>query len=401
MDYGGGTSYTGSNAIAIIPDASGPPGRDSWLPGGSDQLLWATDEDYRAWSGDASADAGFNSAYDGRQSQSRAGSEQPPGKRSRNSQGDSQGNNRSTSSKAIGKMFFKTKLCCKFRAGTCPYITNCNFAHGIEELRKPPPNWQEIVAAHEEGSEAREERQIPTMSSSIVIGDSERSYKGRRCKKFYTEEGCPYGDTCTFIHDEQSKARESVAISLSPTVGGSGYGGGANGSTQKPSNWKTRICNKWEMTGYCPFGSKCHFAHGAAGMTDYLIMMSYNENLREDLRCISFILELYKRIDLPSGTINIVASELHRYGGGLMETEGRDVSSATPDSKQAGTLTKAPSDASVASSISVPHADMYHIGVPSQRSAGSIQRQGQRSVEKWKGPDKISKIYGDWIDDIE
>jgi hypothetical protein len=34
---------------------------------------------------------------------------------------------------------------------------------------------------------------------------------------------------------------------------------------QKPSNWKTRICNKWEMTGYCPFGSKCHFAHGAAG----------------------------------------------------------------------------------------------------------------------------------------
>nr|XP_018682265.1 PREDICTED: zinc finger CCCH domain-containing protein 56 [Musa acuminata subsp. malaccensis] len=357
MDYGGGTSYPGSNAIAIIPDASGPPGRDSWLPGGSDQLLWATDEDYRAWSGDASADAGFNSAYDGRQSQSRAGSEQPPGKRSRNSQGDSQGNNRSTSSKAIGKMFFKTKLCCKFRAGTCPYITNCNFAHGIEELRKPPPNWQEIVAAHEEGSEAREERQIPTMSSSIVIGDSERSYKGRRCKKFYTEEGCPYGDTCTFIHDEQSKARESVAISLSPTVGGSGYGGGANGSTQKPSNWKTRICNKWEMTGYCPFGSKCHFAHGAA--------------------------------------------ELHRYGGGLMETEGRDVSSATPDSKQAGTLTKAPSDASVASSISVPHADMYHIGVPSQRSAGSLQRQGQRSVEKWKGPDKISKIYGDWIDDIE
>ncbi|THU74538.1 hypothetical protein C4D60_Mb04t34430 [Musa balbisiana] len=360
MDYGGGAAYPSSNAIAIVPDLSGPPGRDSWPPTGIDQLVWATDEDYRAWNGDPSADAGSNSAYDGRQSQSRAGSEQPPGKRARNSQGDSHGGNRTSSSRAIGKMFFKTKLCCKFRAGTCPYITNCNFAHGIVELRKPPPNWQEIVAAHEEGSELREERQIPTVSSSIAIGDSERSHKGRRCKKFYTEEGCPYGDSCTFVHDEQSKSRESVAISLSPTVGGGsggGYGGGANGSPQKPSNWKTRICNKWEMTGYCPFGSKCHFAHGAA--------------------------------------------ELHRYGGGLTENEVRDVSLATSDSKQAGTLTKAPIDTSVASSLPGPLSDLYHMGVPSQRSAGVIQRQVQRSVEKWKGPDKISKIYGDWIDDIE
>ena len=145
----------------------------------------------------------------------------------------------------------------------------------IEELRKPPPNWQEIVAAHEEATEQREEHQIPIMTSgSVVVGDGGgsgsqrgRAYKGRHCKKFYTEEGCPYGDACTFLHDEQSKARESVAISLSPTVGSGGYNPTTvtGGMVQKPSNWKTRICNKWEMTGYCPFGSKCHFAHGAAG----------------------------------------------------------------------------------------------------------------------------------------
>lgn len=96
-----------------------------------------------------------------------------------------------------------------------------------------------------------------------------------------------------------------------------------------------------------------------------------------------------------------MASELHRYGGGLTENEVRDVSLATSDSKQAGTLTKAPIDTSVASSLPGPPSDLYHMGVPSQRSAGVIQRQVQRSVEKWKGPDKISKIYGDWIDDIE
>ena len=272
-------------------------GPDSWS--GGDHAMWATEEDYRAWSNNSNGDdtPSTNSNYDQRQSQSRSGSE-PPSKKSRNSQ-DVTSSNRS---KAIGKMFFKTKLCCKFRAGTCPYITNCNFAHSIEELRRPPPNWQEIVAAHEEErTEPREEYQIPSLGSSGYVGETQRSYKGRHCKKFYTEEGCPYGDNCTFLHDEQSKNRESVAISLGPGgygggggggggggSGGSGGGGGGGGSASaggaggsvggaqnvKPSNWKTRICNKWELTGYCPFGSKCHFAHGAAGMSGFALFHS-------------------------------------------------------------------------------------------------------------------------------
>nr|XP_010941240.2 zinc finger CCCH domain-containing protein 56 [Elaeis guineensis] len=348
MDYS-------SNAIEIIPEATGP---EPWAQASNDQAIWATEDDYRSWSGEPSADTVSNPAYGDRQSQSqsRAGSEQPPSKKPRNSL---EGNGSTSKSRAIGKMFFKTKLCCKFRAGTCPYITNCNFAHGMEELRKPPPNWQEIVAA-QEGMEPREEHQIPILTSSNLGGDGQRSYKGRHCKKFYTEEGCPYGDTCTFLHDEQSKARESVAISLSPTVGGSGYGGGSNGSSQKPSNWKTRICNKWEMTGYCPFGSKCHFAHGTA--------------------------------------------ELHRYGGGLVEMEGRDTPSVATDSKQAGASTRAPTETVVASMTSVPHADVYHMGGPSQRSTVVSQRQGLgqgQRLQKWKGPDKISRIYGDWIDESE
>jgi len=273
MDY--------TNAIHIIPDAAGP---DAWTNAatstGGDAAIWATEDDYRQWNADP--------GYGDRNPSSRAGSEQPPpGKKARGGGGgsgsDGGGGSCTSKSRAIGKMFFKTKLCCKFRAGTCPYVTNCNFAHGMEELRKPPPNWQEIVAAHEEATEQREEHQIPIMTSgSVVAGDSGgggsqggRAYKGRHCKKFYTEEGCPYGDACTFLHDEQSKARESVAISLSPTVGGGGYNAAAsaNGAmVQKPSNWKTRICNKWEMTGYCPFGSKCHFAHGSAG--ESLVHMS-------------------------------------------------------------------------------------------------------------------------------
>ncbi|KAF5460329.1 hypothetical protein F2P56_020207 [Juglans regia] len=360
--------FSSGNVVQVIT-GSGP---DSWS--GGDHAIWATEDDYRAWNNNGDDTMSTNSNYDQRQSQSRSGSE-PPNKKSRNSQ-DVTSSNRS---KAIGKMFFKTKLCCKFRAGTCPYITNCNFAHSIEELRRPPPNWQDIVAAHEEekavvSSEPREEYQIPSLGSSNYVVETQRSFKGRHCKKFYTEEGCPYGENCTFLHDEQSKNRESVAISLGPGgyggggisggggssgggVGGGAAAGSASGQNAKPSNWKTRICNKWELTGYCPFGSKCHFAHGAA--------------------------------------------ELHRYGGGLVEGDTRDSSSAPTDSKQGGVPSKTPAETLVASVPSVPHSDVYHIGVPSQRSCVAIQRPGQRTHQKWKGPDKISRIYGDWIDDIE
>lgn len=264
------------NVVQIVVGNGG--GADNWMPNPSDSSMWATEDDYRVWNdataGDASTPSNSNSSF------------QQPNKKSRTNSQDV-----NSKSKAIGKMFFKTKLCCKFRNGTCPYITNCNFAHSIEELRRPPANWQEIVAAHEEEkasdvvSVPREEFQIPSLGSSSFVVETQRSYKGRHCKKFYTEEGCPYGDSCTFLHDEQSKNRESVAISLGPGGyggggGGGGCGGGASGaagapaagannggnSNVKPSNWKTRICNKWELTGYCPFGNKCHFAHGAQGM---------------------------------------------------------------------------------------------------------------------------------------
>ncbi|KAL3622116.1 hypothetical protein CASFOL_033527 [Castilleja foliolosa] len=319
MDYPRDNGFSGGNVVQVL---SGNTINENQA-GLTDSAIWATEDEYGMWNAESV--------------------NEPPNKRSKTPQSaDSTPSNRS---KAIGKMFYKTKLCCKFRAGTCPYITNCNFAHSIEELRKPPPNWQEIVSAHggeEEERGPREQFQIPILG---VSDEAQRSYKGRHCKKFYTEEGCPYGESCTFMHDEQSRARESVVISLGP----SGYGGNNSGSGSavlKGSNWKTRICNKWEMTGYCPFGSKCHFAHGSA--------------------------------------------ELNNYSGGQIESEVKDVS--TQDAKQGALPAKTWVDGVV------HHSDGYHT---SQRLSNAVQKDGRRSSQKWKGPDKISKIYGDWIDDLE
>ncbi|VVB02196.1 unnamed protein product [Arabis nemorensis] len=214
-----------------------------------------------------------------------------------------------------------TKLCCKFRAGTCPYVANlCHFAHSAEELRRPP------------SGESREEFKIPA--------ESGRSYKGRHCKKFYSGEGCPYGESCTFLHDDASRNRESFAISLGPR----GYGADV-AQIVKPPNWKTRICNKWEITGYCPFGANCHFAHGA--------------------------------------------SELHRFGGGLEGEDNKIGTSTTSVTKQTG-------QAETVTNLVSP-------GVLSQRTSSAVTQKpnGVRTQRKWKGPDKISRVYGDWIDDIE
>lgn len=84
-----------------------------------------------------------------------------------------------------------------------------------------------------------------------------------------------------------------------------------------------------------------------------------------------------------------------------MEGDARESSSAPPDNKQGGVPSKTPADTVVVSVPLVPHSDVYHLGVPSQRSSIVNQRPGQRAHQKWKGPDKISRIYGDWIDEIE
>lgn len=93
-------------------------------------------------------------------------------------------------------------------------------------------------------------------------------------------------------------------------------------------------------------------------------------------------------------------TELHKFGGGLAEGEGKDCASAAASNISQVKATE--------NTGAGPNGDVYNlgsgvgVGVPIQRSSCSIpQRTGERPIQKWKGPDKISKIYGDWIDDIE
>eukprot|EP01018_Ginkgo_biloba_P039729 Gb_32150 [translate_table: standard] len=145
-----------------------------------------------------------------------------------------------------GKFLQKTKLCTRFETGTCTFNANCNFAHGLEELRKPPFGFEGGSRGSNPGS-----------------GPSPRFHKTRPCK-FFLEGNCPYRDRCNFLHDGEQR-QQSIG-------GGVNEGRGVTpvrGPSARPLSWKTKLCMKWENSQHCDFGDKCHFAHGVAELQKY------------------------------------------------------------------------------------------------------------------------------------
>lgn len=283
----------------------------------------------------------------------------PPFKRARNSE-ESQSNSspyppmntrmippNAPINKGISNIFFKTRLCAKFKMGLCRNGENCNFAHGIEDMRQPPPNWQELV-----GLRDNEDRS----SSGNWEDDQKIIHRMKLCKKFYNGEECPYGDRCNFLHEDPAKYRddlgrfrESSAISIGttppPVINGNVSSNSEDSrvvnsvsdpsrvNMMKPVYWKTKLCNKWEQTGHCPFGEKCHFAHGNAEL---------------------------------------------QASSGRVETEALNVALQTKP--QVAAIDSLPSATSVA--------------------AFDEDVQGKKCVLKRKGLKKINRIYGDWLDDL-
>ncbi|OMO81277.1 Zinc finger, CCCH-type [Corchorus capsularis] len=258
--------------------------------------------------------------------------------------------------KGTTNIFFKTRMCAKFRMGACRNGEGCNFAHGVEDLRQPPPNWQELVGGREEerpaGNWDDDQRIIQRM---------------KLCKKFYNGEECPYGDRCNFLHEDPSKFRddsgrfrECSAISIGTTAPPTGpvippdqlevnrpvivsntvsdaFRGGNN---MKPVYWKTKLCVKWETTGYCPFGDKCHFAHGH--------------------------------------------TELQGFGG---RVDGDLGNSGMPRNGSISTKIY---------NLPVNDAPPVTATIPSINE----ETQAKKCLFKWKGARKINRIYGDWLDDM-
>ncbi|CAN6811415.1 unnamed protein product [Brassica oleracea] len=282
--------------------------------------------------------------------------------------------------KGTANIFYKTRMCVKFKSGACRNGELCNFAHGMEDLRQPPSNWQEIVGPPVQDREKERERE---RLSSVSGGNNSNNggnweddqkiiLRMKLCRKFCFGEECPYGDRCNFIHEdlskfreENGKLRESLAISVvdplsvengvvaSHQVEVNRQGGvpapvpapaplNNGGGGVKTVFWKTRLCGKFEK-GQCPFGDNCHFAHGQA--------------------------------------------ELLQHSVGRVEGEAMNAVAA-----------------SVSKPMVVPANEAFAMKPTAQVTADSsgLNDEGRRKkcLLKWSDSKKINRIYGDWIDDL-
>ena len=60
--------------------------------------------------------------------------------------------------------------------------------------------------------------------------------------------------------------------------GGAGPGAGGGTGGQVPMNYKTRLCVRFSSEAGCPFGEKCHFAHGQAELRDFKANQMANQS---------------------------------------------------------------------------------------------------------------------------
>jgi len=81
-------------------------------------------------------------------------------------------------------------------------------------------------------------------------------YKTRLCERFETEGYCPYETKCTFAHGTAELRERSTE---QPDDGPSG-----RSDIGENNLFKTRLCERFMKGNFCQYGPKCNFAHGVA-----------------------------------------------------------------------------------------------------------------------------------------
>ncbi|KAJ3054445.1 hypothetical protein HK097_001786 [Rhizophlyctis rosea] len=105
--------------------------------------------------------------------------------------------------------------------------------------------------------------QIDKGSNSNQSNSENALYKTRLCERFETEGFCPYGNRCTFAHG-------TVELRIRPTFGGNSGGNGEVEKRDGPENplYKTRLCERFMREGFCQYGPRCNFAHSPTELRD-------------------------------------------------------------------------------------------------------------------------------------
>eukprot|EP00252_Welwitschia_mirabilis_P027082 TRINITY_DN9160_c0_g1_i2.p1 TRINITY_DN9160_c0_g1~~TRINITY_DN9160_c0_g1_i2.p1 ORF type:complete len:262 (+),score=49.63 TRINITY_DN9160_c0_g1_i2:210-995(+) len=100
-----------------------------------------------------------------------------------------------------------------------------------------------------------------TMTSEKDSISSGLGSKSKPCTKFFSISGCPYGESCHFMHYIPGGVHSIPQI----TVQANSLVAPSNKTFIKPDQapgYKTQLCVNYKTAEGCRFGSKCTFAHG-------------------------------------------------------------------------------------------------------------------------------------------
>ncbi|XP_058073414.1 zinc finger CCCH domain-containing protein 14 [Magnolia sinica] len=91
--------------------------------------------------------------------------------------------------------------------------------------------------------------------------------KSKPCTKFFSTAGCPFGESCHFLHYVPGGITAVAQMTnlgnpALPPASRNPMVPSAIPDGSGPPTVKTRMCNKYNTAEGCKFGDKCHFAHG-------------------------------------------------------------------------------------------------------------------------------------------
>jgi len=123
----------------------------------------------------------------------------------------------------------------------------------------------------------------PTDERDFNIQISSSGSKTKPCMKFFSTSGCPYGEGCHFSHYfvggitaiGLAPVQTMPAATMAPPRKQSGPSVDPSATI---SGYKTRLCNRFNTEEGCRFGDKCHFAHGESDLRSLSNIRTSNRN---------------------------------------------------------------------------------------------------------------------------
>ncbi|KAJ8570491.1 hypothetical protein K7X08_037463 [Anisodus acutangulus] len=108
---------------------------------------------------------------------------------------------------------------------------------------------------HVNGGAKKYKPEMDSLSSGI-------GSKSKPCTKFFSTTGCPYGESCHFLHyvpGGYNAVAQMMKLAPTPSLRNAAAPPNSNGNAPAV---KTKLCNKFNSAEGCKFGDKCNFAHG-------------------------------------------------------------------------------------------------------------------------------------------